>query len=59
MPIGPLPQVLVKVEGIWTHAYFEVIDIVYDMNPYPKILDINWDIENHTIIKFKKNNLSF
>ena len=52
LPIGRLPHVLIEIEGIKTYAYFEVIDIVDDMNPYPTLLGIDWAIENHTIIKF-------
>ena len=33
--------------------------IVDDTNPYPALLGIDWDIENQTIINFKKRILSF
>ena len=59
LPIDQLPWVPVKVEGLWTYSYFEVIEIVDDTNPYPTLLGINWAIENQTIIKFKKSILSF
>ena len=39
--------------------YFKVIDIVYDTNPYPALLGINWEIDNQTIINFKRIVLSF
>ena len=38
---------------------FEVINIVDDTNPYPTLLGIDWSIDNHTIINFKKRILSF
>ena len=41
LPIGRLTQVPVEVEGLRTYAYFEVINIVNDTNPYPEILGID------------------
>ena len=49
----------VEVEGLRTYANFEVVDIVDDTNPYPALLGIDWEIENETIINFKKQILSF
>ena len=46
-------------EGLRTYAYFEVIYIVDDTNMYPKLLRIDWDIDNQTIINLKKRTLSF
>ena len=48
-----------EVEGLSTYANFKVIDIVDDTNPYPALLGIDWDIDNQTIINFKKRILSF
>ena len=59
LPIGILNQVHVEVEGLRTYAEFQVIDIVNDTNPYPALLRIDWEIENQTIIDFKKRILSF
>ena len=59
LPIGRLSQVPVDMEGLRTFAYFEVINIFYDMIPYPALLGIDWAIDNQTIIKFKKKILSF
>ena len=59
LPIGRLSERHVEVEGLRTYANFEVIDIVDDTNPYPNILGIDWVIDNHTIINFKKRILSF
>ena len=33
LPMGRLTQVPVEVEGLWTYAYFEVIDTIDDENP--------------------------
>ena len=48
-----------EVKGLRTYAEFKVIDIFYDTNPYPALLGIDWEIENQTIINFKKRILSF
>ena len=54
-----MSNVIVDVEGLCTYAYFEVINIVDDTNPYPALLGIDWAIDNQTIINFKKRILSF
>ena len=59
LPIGILSQVLVDIEGLGTFVYFEIINIVDATNTYPALLGIDWAIENHTIINFKKRILSF
>ena len=59
LPIGRLTQVPMEVEGLRTYANFEVIDIINDTNPYPAVLVIDWEIDNQTIINFKKRILSF
>ena len=38
---------------------FEVINIVDDTDPYPVLPWIDWDVDNQTIINFKKMILSF
>ena len=47
------------IEGLCTFAYFEVINIVYNTNPYLALLGIDWAIGNQTIINFKRRILSF
>ena len=59
LPIGWLSQVPIDIEGLHTITNFEIINIVDDTNPYPALLEINWAIDNHTIINFKKKILSF
>ena len=59
LPIGRLTQVPVEVEGLRIYSDFEVIDIVDDTNPYTALLGIDWEIDNQTIINFKKMILSF
>ena len=54
-----MSQVPVNIDGLRTFVDFEVINIVDDTNPYPMLLGIDWAIDNHTIINFKKRILSF
>ena len=54
-----MSQVPFDVEGLRTFADFEVINFVDDTNPYPALLEIDWAIENQTIINFQKRILSF
>ena len=59
LAIARLTQVPIEFEGLRTYAYFKVIDIVDDTNPYPALLGTDWVINNQTIINFKKMILSF
>ena len=52
-------QVQVNIEGLCTFTDFEFIDIVDDTTPYPALLGIYWEIENQTIINFKRRILLF
>ena len=59
LPIGRLSQVQVDIEGLRTFTDFKVINIVDNTNPYPALLGIDWEMENQTIINFKRRTLSF
>ena len=48
-----------ELEGLIAYVEFDVIDIVDDTKPYPVLLGIDWEIDNQTIINFKKMILSF
>ena len=54
-----MTQVPIKIEGLRTYAYFEVVDIVNDTNLYPTLMGIEWAIYNQNIINFKKRILTF
>ena len=54
-----MSNVIIDVEGLHTYAYFEVINIVDDTNPYPTLIGIDWAVDNQTIVNFKKRILSF
>ena len=47
------------IKGLRTFANFKVINIVDDTNPYLALLGIDWEMENQTIINFKRRTLSF
>ena len=59
MPLGRFPSVLVDIDGVSTLAYFEVIEIIDDSNPYPALLGIEWEIDNAAIINLKKRQMNF
>jgi hypothetical protein len=40
-PIGGLEQMEVIIDRVKTKADFEVIEIMYDLNPYPALLGID------------------
>jgi hypothetical protein len=40
-------------------AYFEVIEIVDDICPYPVLLGIDWAFNNSTIVDLKKRRMTF
>ena len=54
VPLGRLPTVPVDIDGIYTVADFEVIEIIDESNPYPALLGIEWAMENATVINLKK-----
>ena len=59
LPIGRLTHVLVEIEGLKTYGDLKVIEIFDDTNPYPTLLGIDWEIDNKTILNFKKIILTF
>jgi hypothetical protein len=58
-PFGRLEHVPVDIDGVRTFAYFEVVDIVDDRCPYPRLLGIDWDFKNLIIIDLKKRRMAF
>ena len=59
MPLGRFPNVPVDIDGVSTIAYFEVIEIINDSNPYPTLLGIEWEIENSAVINLKNRQMTF
>lgn len=57
--MGRLQGVTVDIEGMSALANFEVIEIVDDNNPYPTLLEINWDTEMNGVINLKKQKMIF
>jgi len=46
--------VTVDIEGASALADFEVIQIVDDSNPYPKLIRIDWATDMNEVINLKK-----
>ena len=59
LPIGRLKGVTVDLDGVRTMAYFEVIEIVDGTTPYPTLLRLDWEFDNHAIINLKKRKMTF
>ena len=59
MPLGRFPSVPVDIDGVSTLAYFEVIEIIDDRNPYPTLLGIEWAIDNDAVINLKNRQMIF
>ena len=47
------------IDGVRTFAYFEVIEIIDDIFPYPALLGIDWDFNNSTVVDLKKRRMMF
>ena len=59
MPLGRFPNVPVDIDGIYTVADFEVIEIIDDSNPYPALLGIEWAMANAAVINLKTRQMVF
>lgn len=55
--MGILQGLIVDIEGASALAYFEVIEIFNDRNPYPTLLGIDWAIDMNRIINLKKHKM--
>ena len=57
--MGQLYGVQVDIEDVSAMADFKVIEIIFDSNPYPMLLGIDWDIDMNGVINLKKKIMSF
>ena len=53
-PIGRISNLVVNIEGMRTHADFDVIEVVEDGGSYPTLLGIGWANDSMVVINFKK-----
>ena len=53
-PIGCVSNLVVEINGMKTHADFDVIEVVEDGGSYPVLLGIGWDNDSMVVINFKK-----
>jgi hypothetical protein len=59
VPIGQLLGVPMNIDGVHSIAYFKVIEIVDNSQPYPMLMGLEWAFENHVIINMKKREMIF
>jgi hypothetical protein len=57
--IGRLTRVPMNIDGVCIMAYFEAIEIVDDIQPYPTSMGLEWVFDNHEIINLKKREKIF
>jgi hypothetical protein len=57
--IGILLGLNVNNDGVCGISYFEVIEIVYGIKPYPSLLGLDWDFDNQMLIHMKKRQIIF
>jgi hypothetical protein len=51
--------VTINLDGVRTKEKFEVIEIVDGTTPYPTLLGLDWEFDNHNIINLKIRNMTF
>ena len=57
--MGRLQGIIEDIEGASMLAYFEVIEIDDDSNPYPMLLGIDWATDMNGVINLKKWKIIF
>jgi hypothetical protein len=59
VPIGRLKGVLMNIDGVHIMANFDFIEIVDESQPYPSLMGLEWDFNNHAIIELKMREMIF
>jgi hypothetical protein len=59
IPIGRLTGVLVKIDGVHSMIDFDVIEIMDDTQPYPKLMGLEWEFHNQIITNLDKRGMIF
>ena len=57
--LGRLSKIMIDITGVKVRAEFEVIQIVEDVDPYPVLLRLDWEIDMGGIINLKKRSMVF
>jgi hypothetical protein len=57
--IGRLIGVPMNLDGVCSMAYFQVIEIVENIQPYPTLMGLEWDFDNQAIINLKRMEMIF
>ena len=58
-PIGRVYNLVLDVEGMRTHADFDIIEVVNGEGSYPTLLGVGWANDSMTVINFKKRMMTF
>ena len=58
-PIGRVSNLVVDIEGMKTHADFDMIEFVGYGGSYPMLLGIGWANDSIVVINFKKSVMTF
>jgi hypothetical protein len=59
LPIGRLKGVTIHLDRVRTKAYFEVIEIVDGITPYPTLMGLDWEFDNQAIVNLKNKKITF
>jgi hypothetical protein len=59
IPIGRLKGVTVDLDRVHTKVDFKVIEIVDGTTPYSTLLGLDWEFDNHAIIKLNMRKMTF
>jgi hypothetical protein len=58
-PIGRMEGVIVDLDRVCTKVDFRVIEIADGTTPYPTLLGLDWEFDNHAIINLKTRKMTF
>jgi len=50
VPIGRLTGVPVNIDGVLSMVYFEVIEIVDDIQPYASLMGLEWEVDTKKLL---------
>ena len=58
-PIGRVYNLVADVEGMRTHADFDMIEVFNGEGSYPTLLGVGWNNDSMEFINFKKRMMNF
>ena len=57
--IGRVSNLVIDVEGMRTHDYFDIIEVFNGEGSYLSLLVVGWDNDSMVVINFKKQMMTF